>query len=379
MTTAVIVGATGAVGEDLRRIIFERQLPVDEVRLVASPRSVGRRVPFGSGELEVEALAPDAFDGAAVAFFSAGGSVSREWAPAAAARGAVVVDNSSAWRMHPQVPLVDADVNPAAALDHPLGIVANPNCTTLTITPVLACLRDLAGLVAITPTSFQAAGGSGQQGMEELAEQTAKLVGDRELLRHGGRPEALPESRVFPRPLAFNVVPQCMGFDDSGYTVEELKLRNEPRKILGLPDLASHPTCVRVPVMVGHSVSVRAVCERPVDLAALRERLAGAPGVTVADDPAGYPTPLEVAGSDGVFVGRVRADLADPRAVLFWSVADNLRKGAALNAVQIGETLLGAATGAGTTIGTGSSTGTGTAGGGAAAGSPPGRRPGELA
>jgi len=258
----------------------------------------------------------------------------------AAERGAVVVDNSSAWRMHPQVPLVDADVNPAAALHHPLGIVANPNCTTLTITPVLACLRDLAGLVAITPTSFQAAGGSGQQGMEELAEQTAKLAGERDLLRHGGRPEALPEGRVFPRPLAFNVIPQCMGFDESGYTIEELKLRNEPRKILGLPDLASHPTCVRVPVMVGHSVSVRAVCEQPVDLAALRERLAGAPGVTVAGDPAGYPTPLEVAGTDGVFVGRIRADLSDPCAVLFWSVADNLRKGAALNAVQIGEALL---------------------------------------
>jgi aspartate-semialdehyde dehydrogenase len=339
---AVVVGATGAVGEDLRRIVVERALPVDEVRLVASPRSVGRRVSFGAGELQVGPLVPEAFEGAAVAFFSAGGAVSREWAPVAAARGAVAVDNSSAWRMHPEVPLVDADVNPQAALDHPVGIVANPNCTTLTITPVLACLRDLAGLTAITPTSFQAAGGSGQQGMEELADQTAKLAGERELLRRGGRPEALPEGSVFPRPLAFNVIPQCMGFDESGYTVEELKLRNEPRKILGLPDLASHPTCVRVPVMVGHSVSVRAVCERRVDLPALRASLAAAPGVTIGDGPGGYPTPLEVAGSDGVFVGRVRADLADPRAVLFWSVADNLRKGAALNAVQIGETLLAA-------------------------------------
>jgi aspartate-semialdehyde dehydrogenase len=339
---AVIVGATGAVGEELRRITAERALDVDEVRLVASPRSVGRRVPFGDGELRVGPLVPDAFEGAAVAFFSAGGGVSREWARVAAARGAVVVDNSSAWRMHPEVPLVDADVNPAAALHHPLGIVANPNCTTLTITPVLACLRDLAGLVAITPTSFQAAGGAGQQGMDELAEQTAKLAGERDLLRRGGRPEARPEARVFPRPLAFNVVPQCMAFGDAGYTVEELKLRNEPRKILGLPDLASHPTCVRVPVMVGHAVSVRAVCERPVDLAALHARLAQAPGVTVAAEPAGYPTPLEVVGTDGVFVGRVRADLADPHAVMFWSVADNLRKGAALNAVQIGETLLAA-------------------------------------
>jgi aspartate-semialdehyde dehydrogenase len=255
----------------------------------------------------------------------------------------VVVDNSSAWRMHPEVPLVDADVNPRQALDHPLGIVANPNCTTLAITPVLAVLRDLFGLAAITPTSFQAAGGAGQRAMDELLEQTAKLVGEPELLRGaGGRPAALPRGEVFPRPLAFNVVPQCMGFDDSGYTGEELKLRDEPRKILGLPGLASHPTCVRVPVMVGHSVSVRAECERPVDLAAFRRALGEAPGVTVLDDVSTnlYPTPLEAVGSDGVLVGRIRADLADPNAVLFWSVADNLRKGAALNAVQIAEVLV---------------------------------------
>jgi aspartate-semialdehyde dehydrogenase len=339
---AVIVGATGAVGEDLRRIVAERELPVDRVRMVASARSAGRRIPFRDGEVEVEPLAPEVFDGAAVAFFSAGGGTSREWAPVAAARGAVVVDNSSAWRMHPEVPLVDADVNPEAAHDHPIGIVANPNCTTLTITPVLAVLLDLFGLLAITPTSFQAAGGSGQRAMDELADQAAKLVGDRELLRRGGRQQALPVGEVFPHTLAFNVIPQCMGFDESGYTVEELKLQDEPRKILGLPDLESHPTCVRVPVMVGHSVSLRAVCQRPVDLDALRSALAAATGVTVLDDPAtsGYPTPLECAGTDGVFVGRIRADLADQRAVLLWSVADNLRKGAALNAVQIGEVIL---------------------------------------
>lgn len=344
MTAAVIVGATGAVGEDLRRIVAERELPVDEVRLVASARSVGRRLTLRGREVEVVPLEPAVFEGAAIAFFSAGGAISREWAPLAAASGAVVVDNSSAWRMHPRVPLVDADVNAEAVGQHPIGIVANPNCTTLTITPVLAVLRDLFGLVAITPTSFQAAGGSGQRAMDELAEQSAKLIGDRELLRRGGRPRALPAGEVFPHPLAFNVIPQCMGFGDSGYTSEELKLQNEPRKILGLPALASHPTCVRVPVMVGHSVSVRAVCERPVDLDAFRAALAAAPGVTVIDDPAAaaYPTPLELAGTDGVFVGRIRADLADPDALLFWSVADNLRKGAALNAVQIGEVLLGA-------------------------------------
>jgi aspartate-semialdehyde dehydrogenase len=343
LPTAVVVGATGAVGEVMRRLLAERRLPVGEVRLVASARSAGRLLPFRDGQVEVRLLAPEVFDGARLALFSAGGGVSRDWAPVAAARGAVVVDNSSAWRMHPEVPLVDADVNPRQALDHPLGIVANPNCTTLAITPVLAVLRDLFGLAAITPTSFQAAGGAGQRAMDELLEQTAKLVGEPELLRGaGGRPAALPRGEVFPRPLAFNVVPQCMGFDDSGYTVEELKLRDEPRKILGLPGLASHPTCVRVPVMVGHSVSVRAECERPVDLAAFRRALGEAPGVTVLDDVSTnlYPTPLEAVGSDGVLVGRIRADLADPNAVLFWSVADNLRKGAALNAVQIAEVLV---------------------------------------
>jgi aspartate-semialdehyde dehydrogenase len=343
LPTAVVVGATGAVGEVMRRLLAERRLPVGEVRLVASARSAGRLLPFRDGQVEVRPLAPEVFDGARLALFSAGGGVSREWAPVAAARGAVVVDNSSAWRMHPEVPLVDADVNPRQALDHPLGIVANPNCTTLAITPVLAVLRDLFGLAAITPTSFQAAGGAGQRAMDELLEQTAKLVGEPELLRGaGGRPAALPRGEVFPRPLAFNVVPQCMGFDDSGYTGEELKLRDEPRKILGLPGLASHPTCVRVPVMVGHSVSVRAECERPVDLAAFRRALGEAPGVTVLDDVSTnlYPTPLEAVGSDGVLVGRIRADLADPNAVLFWSVADNLRKGAALNAVQIAEVLV---------------------------------------
>jgi aspartate-semialdehyde dehydrogenase len=343
--TVVIVGATGAVGEDLRRIIAERELPVGAVRLAASERSVGRRVAFRGEQVEIARLTPALFDGADLAFFSAGGAVSREWAPVAAARGTVVVDNSSAWRMHEGVPLVDADVNPEAALDHPVGIVANPNCTTLTITPALKVLDRLAGLRAITPTSFQAAGGSGQAGMDELTEQAAKLVGDRDLLRVGGRPGSLPTGSRFPHPIAFNVIPQCMDVTESGYTVEELKLRDEPRKILGLPTLESHPTCVRVPVVVGHSVSVRAVCERPVDVVAFRRALAAAPGVTVLDDPARalYPTPLELVGTDGTFVGRIRPDLGpggDERAVLFWAVADNLRKGAALNAVQIGEVLL---------------------------------------
>ena len=338
----MIVGATGAVGEDLRRLVAERELPVGEVRLVASARSAGRRLPVRGEQVEVRALAPEVFDGADLAFFSAGGGVSREWGPVAAERGAVVVDNSSAWRMHPEVPLVDADVNPEAALDHPLGIVANPNCTTLAMTPVLAVLRDRFGLESITPTSFQAAGGSGQKGMDELVEQVAKLLPDRELLRRGGRPEALPAGQVFPHPIAFNVVPQAMGFTASGYTVEELKLRDEPRKILGLPELASHPTCVRVPVLVGHSLSVQGGLPGAGRPGGVPGRLRGRPGRDRGRRPGRrpYPTPLEFAGSDGVFVGRIRADLADPRAVLFWSVADNLRKGAALNAIQIAEFLL---------------------------------------
>ncbi len=343
--TAVVVGATGAVGEELRRLIAAERLPVDEVRMVASARSAGRTVAFRGEEIPVVPLSPEVFDGADVAFFSAGGGISRAWAPIAAARGAVVVDNSSAWRKDPQVPLVDADVNPEASADRPLGIVANPNCTTLTITPTLRVLDTLAGLRTITPTSFQAAGGSGNEGMDELASQTEALLGDRDLMRRGGRPGDLPKGTVYPRPIAFNVIPQCMEFTENGYTVEELKLRDEPRRILDLPDLASHPTCVRVPVMVGHSVSVRAVCERPVNLAALRAALDAAPGVTLLDDPASetYPTPLELVGTDGTFVGRVRGDLDDPHAVLFWAVADNLRKGAALNAVRIGAVVLAGA------------------------------------
>lgn len=340
----VLVGATGAVGEELRQLVEERALPVGEVRLVASARSAGRRAALRGEELTVQPLTPEVFDRADIALFSAGGSVSRQWAPVAAERGAVVVDNSSAWRMHPDVPLVDADVNPEAVAGRPAGIIANPNCTTMTITPALAALDRLAGLVSITPTSFQAAGGSGQAGMTELLEQTGKLLQDPTLLRRGGpdAAAAVPAGPKFPKPLAFNVIPQCMGFTDSGYTAEELKLRDEPRKILGLPDLDSHPTCVRVPVMVGHSVSVRAVCRRPVDPAAFRAALADAPGVTVLDDPATdtYPTPLELAGTDGTFVGRIRADLADPNAVMFWAVADNLRKGAALNTIRIAELLL---------------------------------------
>jgi aspartate-semialdehyde dehydrogenase len=340
--TGVIVGATGAVGEDLRRLIAERNLPLDEVRLVGSSRSAGRSIPFRGGRQEVVALTPEVFQGAEIAFFSAGGGVSRQWAPIAAERGAVVVDNSSAWRMDPEVPLVDADVNPESALAHQRGIVANPNCTTLTITPALKVLDTVAGLLSIVPTSFQAAGGSGQAGMDELMDQAAELVGRRDLLREGGKADELPVGSKFPHPIAFNVIPQCMDITDSGYSIEELKLRDEPRKILGLPELASSPTCVRVPVMVGHSVSVRAVCADPVNPDEFREALESAPGVTVMDDPAGgvYPTPLELVGTDGTFVGRVRADLGDPHAVMFWAVADNLRKGAALNAVQIGEVLL---------------------------------------
>src|SRR4029450_9374856 len=269
------------------RRVAERELPVGEVRLVASARSAGRRLAVRGEQVEVQALAGEVFDGTDLAFLSAGGG-------RAAERGAVVADNSSAWRMHPQVPLVDADVNPEAALDHPLGIVANPNCTTLAMTPVLALLRHRFWLESSLPPSSQAAGGSGQKGMDELVEQVAKLLPDRELRRRGGRPEALPAGQVFPHPIAFNVIPQAMGFTESGYTVEELKLRDEPRKILGLPELASHPTCVRVPVLVGHSLSVRAVCHDPVDLEAFRAACAATPGLTVVDDPAtnAYPTPL---------------------------------------------------------------------------------------
>ncbi|MPZ88411.1 MAG: aspartate-semialdehyde dehydrogenase [Nitriliruptorales bacterium] len=337
-----VVGATGAVGRDLRRLLEERTFPCDEVVLVASERSAGGVLPFRGRDQVIRALTDrDVFDGVDLALFSAGGSTSREHAPRAVEAGALVVDNSSAWRMDDEVPLVVVEVNPdTVGTPHrppPKGIIANPNCTTMTAMLPLKALHDAFDLVGFTATSFQAAGGAGQKGIDELAAQIEPLFAAGDLLRSDGRSAAkLVEHHVHEATLAFNVVPLLGAEAADGYTDEELKLVNESRKILGLPDLVVTPTCVRVPVTVGHSIAISATFQRQVTAAAALSRMEGFPGLVVEH----VPTPLEFAGRDEVAVGRVRADLFDPHVLNFFVVGDNLLKGAALNTVQIAELLL---------------------------------------
>lgn len=336
--TVAIVGATGAVGQDLRRLLLRRDYPHDDVVFIASERSAGRRLPYGDREVTVRALGdPGVFDGVDVALFSAGGARSREYAPQAVAAGAVVVDNSSAWRMDPGVPLVVTEVNPGALDDMAGGIVANPNCTTMAAMLPCKALHDEFGLVDLVATSFQAAGGAGQQGMGELLAQVPTLLAEPGLLRRDGAAAAkLVEHQVHAATLAFNVVPWLGSPAQDGYSDEEMKLRDESRKILGLPELTVAPTCVRVPVMVGHAIQVRAAFSTDVDVDRAVAVLNAFTGVEVCD----LPTPLEWAGRDEVAVGRIRRDLADPRALNFFVVGDNLLKGAALNTVQIAELLV---------------------------------------
>jgi aspartate-semialdehyde dehydrogenase len=336
--TVAVVGATGAVGQDLRRLLQRRRFPCDDVVFVASQRSAGRKLPFRDREITVRALdEPDVFDGVDLALFSAGGGRARKHAPQAVEAGAVVVDNSSAWRMDPDVPLVVTEVNPDAVGKARKGIVANPNCTTMAAMLPLKALHDVFGLVSMVATSFQAAGGAGQQGMDELLEQVAPLLAEPDLLRQDGAAAAkLVGHRVHAATLAFNVVPWLGSHAQDGYSDEEMKLRNESRKILDIPDLAVSPTCVRVPVMAGHAIEVRATFTRDVDVDRAVEAFTAFPGLEVAD----VPTPLEWAGRDEVAVGRIRPDLADPRSLNFFVVGDNLLKGAALNTVQIGELLV---------------------------------------
>jgi aspartate-semialdehyde dehydrogenase len=330
-----VVGATGAVGSVMLRLLRERGWVggrASEIVAFASERSVGREL---DGGLVVSALNDETIQGFDVALFSAGATRSRQWAPRFVAAGAVVVDNSSAFRMDDEVPLVVSEVNPAA-LDGHNGIVANPNCTTMVAMLPLKALHDEFDLRAIVPTSFQAAGGAGQKGIDELAEQIAPLHADvAQLCDDGAAAAAKVQPAVHAATLAFNVVPLLGALGEEGYTDEELKLRNESRKILGIPDLAVSPTCVRVPVMVGHGVAVRATFARPVDLDRALELLRAFPNLVVDD----VPTPLEYAGRDEVAVGRVRRDLADPCSLNFFVVGDNLLKGAALNTVQLAEAL----------------------------------------
>ena len=337
-----VVGATGAVGEDLRRLLERREYPCDDVVFAASERSAGKRLRFRDDEVVVRDVQdPDVFDGVAIALFSAGATRSREHAHRAVDAGAIVVDNSSAFRMDPDVPLVVSEVNPDALGEGGAGIrkgiVANPNCTTMVAMLPLKALHDAFGLRAVVATSFQAAGGAGQKGIDELEAQVEPLREQWDLLRTDGLAASkLVEPAVHARTLAFNVVPLLGTLDDAGYTDEEMKLQNESRKILGIPDLAVTPTCVRVPVVSGHAVAVRATFAQDVDVDGALEVLRAFPGMAVAE----APTPLEWAGRDEVAVGRVRADLADRRSLSFFVVGDNLLKGAALNTVQIAELLV---------------------------------------
>ena len=325
-----IVGATGAVGTIMRRLARER-FPEAELVAFASERSTGRELDDG---LVSQPLSDETIRGFDLALFSAGATTSRTWAQPFADAGALVVDNSTAFRMEADVPLVVSEVNPEAVEQATRGIVANPNCTTMVVMLPAKALHDLYGMTDMVATSFQAAGGAGQKGIDELAAQIAPVGADvDQLVSDGGAAAAKVEHSVHAATLAFNVVPVLGTLGDNGYTDEEMKLRNESRKILGLPDLRVTPTCVRVPVMVGHSIAVRATFEREPDLDEALTALADFPNLVVDE----CPTPVEWAGRTETVVGRVRLDLADPKSLSFFVVGDNLLKGAALNTVQIAE------------------------------------------
>jgi len=330
-----IVGATGQVGGVMRRILAERAFPVDQLRLFASARSAGRALPWQDGEVTVEDAATADFRGLDIVLFSAGKGSSKEYAPRVAEAGAVVIDNSSAWRMDPDVPLVVSEVNPSDARRRPKGIIANPNCTTMAAMPVLSPLHAEAGLVAMVATTYQAVSGAGLAGVSELDEQVQKVADRATELTHDGSAVEFPQPRSFAEPIAFNVLPLAGSIvdDGRGETDEEHKLRNESRKILGIPALLVSGTCVRVPVFTGHSLQINARFARPISPSRARELLAVAPGVELSD----VPTPLEAAGRDPSYVGRIRTDETVENGLALFVSNDNLRKGAALNAIQIAE------------------------------------------
>jgi aspartate-semialdehyde dehydrogenase len=337
-----IVGATGAVGTVMRSIVSERADIWGEIRLVASARSAGRRLPVRGQDVEVQALTPEVFDGVDLAMFDVPDEVSAEWAPVAAARGVVVIDKSGAFRMDAQVPLVVPEVNPDAAFNRPKGIISVPNCTTLSLIVALAALHRAFGLRELVAASYQAASGAGQAGTDALYDQLTKVAGNRTLGQRPGDVRAVIGSDgPFGAPLALNVVPWAGSLRDHGWSSEEMKIRNETRKILGMPDLRITATCVRVPVITGHSLALHAVFEREVSREDAQHVLCESPGITLVDDPARgeYPTPVDVAGLDPTLVGRVRQDMDNPCALELFVSGDNLRKGAALNAAQIAELL----------------------------------------
>lgn len=333
-----IVGATGQVGAVMRRILEERDFPATSIRYFASARSAGTTLPWKGEEIVVEDVATADLSGIDIALFSAGATSSREYAPKFAAAGAVVVDNSSAWRNDPEVPLVVSEVNPEAALDRPKGIIANPNCTTMAAMPVLKPLHDEAGLVKLVAATYQAVSGSGLAGVAELEGQIrAGVEQDIAALTHDGGAVTLPEPGKYVAPIAFDVVALAGSIvdDGEGETDEEKKLRNESRKILSIPELRVSGTCVRVPVFSGHSLAIHAEFANPISPERAVELLADAPGVALAD----VPTPLAAAGTDPCYVGRIRQDQSvdDGKGLVMFVVGDNLRKGAALNTIQIAE------------------------------------------
>ena len=328
-----IVGATGLVGSMIREILAERNFPIAKLRLFASARSAGKVL----DGVTIEDAASADYSGLDIVLFSAGGSTSKEIAPKVAAAGAVVIDNSSAWRSDPLVPLVVAEVNPEALADLPRGIVANPNCTTMAAMPALKPLHDEAGLKRLTVSTYQAVSGAGIAGIDILAGQLAHVGDKARELAQGGHDDLLPEAEKWAVPMAHNVVPLNYVLGEDDYTEEELKLRDESRKILNIPGLPVSGTCVRVPVFTGHSMSINAEFERPISPARALELLGQAPGVVVT----AVPNPLEATGQDPVFVGRVRVDPTVEHGLALFVVGDNLRKGAALNAVQIAEALIG--------------------------------------
>ncbi len=328
-----IVGATGLVGSMIRAILAERNFPIASLRLFASARSAGKVL----DGITVEDAASANYAGLDVVLFSAGGSTAKTLAPIVAAAGAIVIDNSSAWRADPDVPLVVSEVNPEALAALPKRIIANPNCTTMAAMPVLRPLHAEAGLKRLTISTYQAVSGGGLEGIELLGRQLDHVGGAARELAAGGHDDLLPTPEKWTVPIAHNVIPLNYVVSEDGYTEEELKLRDESRKILNLPDLPVSGTCVRVPVFTGHSLSINAEFERPISVARALEILSGAPGVVVCE----VPNPLEATGQDPVFVGRVRRDPTVAYGLALFVVGDNLRKGAALNAVQIAEALIG--------------------------------------
>jgi aspartate-semialdehyde dehydrogenase len=342
--TLAVVGATGAVGSVMLQILSTREDVWGEIRLVASARSAGRMLTVRGEQVEVRALAPEVFDGVDVAMFDVPDEISAQWAPIAVSRGAVAVDNSGAFRMDPDVPLVVPEVNPAQSRNRPKGVISNPNCTTLTMMDALGALHRGWGLRELVVSSYQAASGAGQPGIDRLYDELAVVAGDRSLGQSAGDvrraiADKLGEDSPFPAPLALNVVPWAGSRKDGGWTSEELKVRNESRKILGIPDLKVSATCVRVPVVTTHSLAVHAVFEKEITVQDARLALLEAPSVVLVDDPTEleFPTPADSVGADPTFVGRLRQALDFPNTLELFVCGDNLRKGAALNTAQIAE------------------------------------------